>query len=223
MLTPTRNPADDQGQAKMSDRIRRFIDDQAPDTPCLIVDLDMVEQGYESLRRALPEATVFYAMKANPAPVLISRLADLGSNFDAASAGEVEQCLDLGIDPGRISFGSTVKKTRDIAHAHEAGIRLFAFDSEAELYKLATEAPGARVFCRFLMEGDGADWPLSKKFGCDLDMAGDLLLRASDLGLEPYGVSFHVGSQQRDIDQWGSRPGSSPRRSSPRWRTPASS
>ncbi|MEQ8698857.1 MAG: hypothetical protein RLT05_20160, partial [Bauldia litoralis] len=41
-----------------------------------------------------------------------------------------------------------------------------------------------------------------RKFGCDLDMAADLLTRARDRGLQPYGVSFHVGSQQTDPGQW---------------------
>jgi ornithine decarboxylase len=81
-------------------------------------------------------------------------------------------------------------------------VRLFAFDSLAELEKLAAAAPGARVFCRILMDGAGADWPLSDKFGCDGVMAAELLSRAAALGLEAAGVSFHVGSQQRQTGQW---------------------
>ncbi|MDJ0951996.1 MAG: type III PLP-dependent enzyme [Alphaproteobacteria bacterium] len=102
----------------------------------------------------------------------------------------------------RLSYGGTIKKQADIAYAHDQGVTLFAFDSATELEKLAAAAPGARVFCRILMEGDGADWPLSRKFGCEPEMARDLLLQAGDIGLEPYGVSFHVGSQQTDPEQW---------------------
>jgi ornithine decarboxylase len=126
----------------------------------------------------------------------------LGSNFDTASIFEVNQCLTLGIAPERLSFGNTIKKEADIAAAYRGGVRLFAFDSAAEVEKLARVAPGSRVFCRIVMTGEGADWPLGGKFGCSVEMAADLLVKARDLGLDPHGVSFHVGSQQRDLSQW---------------------
>ena len=73
---------------------------------------------------------------------------------------------------------------------------MFAFDSEPELRKLARSAPGARVYCRILVGNDGAEWPLSRKFGCEVEMARELMVQAGELGLDPYGLSFHVGSQQ---------------------------
>jgi len=187
---------------QMNEKIARFLVDQQPETPCLVVDLDIVADNYRTLRGAMPLADIFYAVKANPAPKILRVLSDLGSSFDGASIHEIERCLDAGIAAERLSFGSTIKKARDIAAARAHGVRLFAFDSAGELDKLAAEAPGARVFCRILMEGIGADWPLSDKFGCDVEMAAELLIEAARRGLEPYGVSFHVGSQQRDIDQW---------------------
>ncbi len=186
----------------MTDRIRRFLADKQPETPCLVVDLDVVEFNYRRMRELLPQAKIFYAMKANPANEVLGRLGKLGSNFDTASRGEIELCFGQGVGAERISFGNTIKKEKDIAWAHQNGVRLFAFDSEAELHKLARSAPGARVFCRVLVDCGGAEWPLSKKFGCAPDMARDLLKRANEMGLEAYGVSFHVGSQQTDLDQW---------------------
>jgi ornithine decarboxylase len=135
-------------------------------------------------------------------PEIVTRLAKLGSSFDTASIGEIDICLAQGIGPERLSFGSTIKKQRDIAAAFAKGVRLFAFDSEAELQKLVAAAPGAKVFCRVLMDCAGADWPLSRKFGCSPEMAADLLVRAKQLGLDAYGLSFHVGSQQTDVAQW---------------------
>src|SRR5690606_15406524 len=102
----------------------------------------------------------------------------------------------------RISYGNTIKKERDIARAHTLGIRLFAVDSKTEVEKIARAAPGARVFCRFLYDCAGAEWPLSRKFGCDPEMAVEVLDHARRLGLEPHGVSFHVGSQQRNVKSW---------------------
>ncbi|MEQ1863645.1 MAG: type III PLP-dependent enzyme [Micropepsaceae bacterium] len=186
----------------MPPKIARFLETASIPSPCLIVDVDMVEHHYRELTQALPAARIFYAVKANPADEIIARLNTLGSNFDTASLGEIDLCLKRGIAPERLSFGNTIKKQRDIAEAFAKGIRLFAFDSEAELQKLADSAPGAKVFCRILVDCSGAEWPLSRKFGCETAMAEDLLLRARNLGLDPYGISFHVGSQQTDLGQF---------------------
>jgi len=186
----------------MTTKIARYLNERRPDTPLLVVDLDVVAHNYRSLRRYLPIAEVFYAVKANPAREVLTLLAGMGSSFDTASRQEIEAVMAAGAPVERISFGNTIKKQRDIAWAFEKGVRLFAFDSEAELKKLAESAPGSKVFCRLLMTCEGADWPLSRKFGCEADMARELLVMARDLGLEPYGVSFHVGSQQTQLDQW---------------------
>ena len=180
----------------MTPKIAEYLRDSAPATPCLVVDVDRVEQNYRRLKEALPLARVYYAVKANPAAPILSRLTGLGSSFDAASWEEVEACLAAGAAPGAISFGNTVKKVSAIKAAHAAGVTMFAFDSEPELLKIAKHAPGARVYCRILVENKGAEWPLSRKFGCELDMARDLMVQARTLGLDPYGISFHVGSQQ---------------------------
>jgi len=186
----------------MTDRIARFLEEMKPPTPCLVVDLDVVEEAYATLKRVLPLARIFYAVKANPAAPILDRLTGLGSCFDTASRGEIEMCLAAGATADCISFGNTIKKQRDIAFAYEHGVRLYAFDSAAELQKLAEAAPGSKVFCRILVECEGAEWPLSRKFGCAPEMAVELLDQARSLGLEPYGVSFHVGSQQTDLGQW---------------------
>ena len=186
----------------MNKKIARFFAERSPETPCLVVDLDVIEDNYRRLTRLLPLARIFYAVKANPMPAVVERLAGLGSAFDTASRGEIDLVLGHGVAPDRISFGSTIKKQTDIAHAFARGVRLFAFDCEAELAKLAAAAPGARVFCRVLMDCPGADWPLSRKFGCSPEMAADLLVAARERGLDPYGLSFHVGSQQTDLAQW---------------------
>src|SRR5215472_6981625 len=195
----------------MSERIARFLAEQTPETPCLVVDLDLIGAAYEALRRYLPLAQIYYAVKANPATEIVAMLNRKGASFDVASRGETGLCLANGIAPDRLSFGNTIKKERDIAYAYQAGVRLFAFDSARELEKLARAAPGARVFCRILVPCDGAEWPLSRKFGCAPQMAAELLRQARDRGLEPYGVSFHVGSQQTDPGQWDHAVGSAAR------------
>ncbi|GAB3448338.1 type III PLP-dependent enzyme [Insolitispirillum peregrinum] len=182
----------------MTDRIREFLDTRHTEGPCLVVDLDVVRSNYLAFANALPDTRVFYAVKANPAPQVLSLLAQLGSCFDTASVPEIEMVLAAGATPDRISFGNTIKKERDIERAWMMGVTLFAFDSEAELLKIARSAPGSKVFCRILFDCEGAEWPLSRKFGCVPEMAVDLLEKAQRLGLKPHGVSFHVGSQQRN-------------------------
>ncbi len=186
----------------MTPKIARFLAEQQPPTPCLVVDLDRVEANYRALMRALPLARIYYAVKANPAASVLQRLVTLGSAFDAAGFEEIEACLAAGATPAAISFGNTIKKVSAIRSAHDAGISLFAFDSDEELTKLARHAPGARVYCRIRVENEGADWPLSRKFGTTVSHARDMMLRAGDLGLDPYGLSFHVGSQQTRTDSY---------------------
>jgi ornithine decarboxylase len=186
----------------MTERIREFLHNRREDGPCLVVDLDVVRENYQAFAKALPDTRVFYAVKANPAPELLALLASLGSCFDAASVTEIDLVLAAGATPDRISYGNTIKKERDIAAAFARGVRLFAVDCTAEVEKVARAAPGSRVFCRFLFDCAGAEWPLSRKFGCDPDMAVEVLEHAQRLGLDPYGVSFHVGSQQRRTQAW---------------------
>ena len=128
----------------MNEKIAHFLATRKPATPCLVVDLDIVADNYRALRDSLPQADIYYAVKANPAPEVLDRLVALGSHFDAASFAEIEFCLAAGAAPATLSFGNTVKKQRDIARAFERGVDLYTFDSEQELAKLAAAAPGAR-------------------------------------------------------------------------------
>jgi ornithine decarboxylase len=183
-------------------RVIDFLAARRPNGPCLVVDLEVVGQNYYAFEKAMPDSKIYYAVKANPAPEILRLLASLGSCFDTASVAEIEMAMDAGATADRISFGNTIKKERDIARAHELGINLFAVDAVEEVEKIARAAPGARVFCRVLTDGEGAEWPLSRKFGCAPSMAVDVLRHANALGLQAYGVSFHVGSQQVNLDAW---------------------
>ncbi|WP_339413870.1 type III PLP-dependent enzyme [Pseudomonas sp. EA_35y_Pfl2_R5] len=182
-------------------RMKAFADTQ--ETPFVVIDTAIISQAYDDLRAGFEFAKVYYAVKANPAVEIIDLLKDKGSSFDIASIYELDKVMSRGVSADRISYGNTIKKSKDIRYFYEKGVRLFATDSEADLRNIAKAAPGAKVYVRILTEGSTtADWPLSRKFGCQTDMAMDLLILARDLGLVPYGLSFHVGSQQRDISVW---------------------
>jgi len=188
-------------QRRLTEKLEQFLLTR-PQSPFLAVDLDVIQAKYRELCDHFPSATVYYAVKANPAPEVVALLVAIGASFDIASPSELDLCLELGVHPSRLSYGNTIKKGADIEYAFRRGVRRFAFDSEAELRKLGEYARGAAVMCRLQTTGENAGWPLSKKFGCDLEMASELLLMARDLGLRAIGLSFHVGSQQTDPTQW---------------------
>ena len=175
---------------------------EGKNTPFLVLDLKKVAANYDALKNNLPFASIFYAVKANPHPEIIRLLAKKGANFDIASIYEFNELLHLGISPDRISFGNTIKKSEDIAYFFKKGVRLYATDSTSDLKKIARNAPGSKVFFRLWVECVCSDWPLSKKFGAHPDVIFNLAIEAKKLGLVPYGLSFHVGSQQRDVEQW---------------------
>ena len=186
----------------MTERIREFLKNRKDEGPCVVVDLDVVRENYLTFARALADTRVFYAVKANPAPEILALLNGLGSSFDVASVAETQAVLATGCTPDRISYGNTIKKESEIAAAFRLGITLFAVDCEAEVEKVARAAPGARVICRIHCDGTGAEWPLSRKFGCEPEFAPDILEHARKLGLVPHGISFHVGSQQHNVEAW---------------------
>ncbi|MUT69685.1 type III PLP-dependent enzyme [Stutzerimonas frequens] len=182
-------------------KMKAFADQH--ETPFVVIDTETISKAYDDLRAGFEFAKVYYAVKANPAVEIIDLLRDKGSSFDIASIYELDKVMSRGVGAERISYGNTIKKSKDIRYFFEKGVRMFATDSEADLRNIAKAAPGSKVYVRILTEGSTtADWPLSRKFGCQTDMAMDLLILARQLGLVPYGISFHVGSQQRDISVW---------------------
>jgi len=192
---------DDYISSETFKRIQTFSEDK--ETPFLVVDSATVEKNLDDLKNGFPYANIYYAVKANPAVEVLALMRDKGINFDIASVYELDRVLSLGISPDRVSYGNTIKKSRDVRYFYDKGVRLYATDSEADIRNIAKAAPGSKIYVRILSEGTlTADWPLSRKFGCQPDMAMDLIILARDLGLVPYGISFHVGSQQRDIGAW---------------------
>lgn len=171
-------------------------------TPLFIVSRTLLLEQLVRFRKLLPRVEPFYAVKANPCPDVIRTLAEAGCGFDVASMPEIQWALDTGADPERLIFANTVKREPSIRYAAERGVRMMTFDSEYELTKIARHAPGARVLVRIKVPNVGSAVELSLKFGVDPADAVPLLIKAKKLGLEPCGVSFHVGSQCTDGDNY---------------------
>lgn len=171
-------------------------------TPYLRLDVETAIAKFRRLAAALPGTDIHYAVKANPEPALLAALHAAGSKFDVASPAEVDATLSVGASPSDLVHSNPVTRRSDLVLAAAQGVRLFVVDSLEETAKVASAAPGAAVLCRLVTSGEGSDWPLSCKFGCSTDQAVAVLHYASSVGLEAAGVSFHVGSQQRDPGAW---------------------
>ncbi|MEM4396661.1 MAG: type III PLP-dependent enzyme [Candidatus Woesearchaeota archaeon] len=173
-------------------------------TPLLVMDLEVVKENYMTLKKNIKNVEIYYAVKANSHENILKLLRDLGSNFDVASRGEIDKLLSLGVSPDRMSFGNTIKKLEDIEYAYKKGVRMFAVDAEMELEKIAKVAKGSKIYVRLSTNGmeEDADWPLTRKFGTSVEHCIKLVKYAKDLGLEPIGVSFHVGSQNYNPENW---------------------
>lgn len=171
-------------------------------TPYLATDLGLVENRYDSFCAALPQVATFYAMKCNPAPEILRTLAARGAGFEVASLGELRTLQAIGVDPAEVLYSNPVKPPAHIAQAHAAGLWRFSFNSAGELAKIAEHAPGAAVYVRLHVDDTDSVVPLSSKFGTDVKDAHDLLVLADRLGLQPYGVTLHVGSQCTAPGAW---------------------
>ena len=186
----------------MTNKCIRWLDKNKPLSPSMIFDLSKLKKNYSKLKKLYKNIELFYAIKANPHKKIIKLLNDVGSSFDCASLGEIKLCLASKVSVEKISYGSTLKKEKDIETAYKLGVNLYAFDSYEELWKIVKKAPGSKVFCRLMVPNGGAEWPLSNKFGCNYKEAERLILIAKRNGLNPIGVSFHVGSQQLLEETW---------------------
>lgn len=171
-------------------------------TPLLIIDLQGIKSRYLEIKYHFPQFKVYYAVKANDHIEILKTLAELGCGFEVASSQELEKVLSLGVRGDRIISSNPIKPPDFIDHCYKSGVNRFAIDSFTEVEKISKIAPRSRVYVRLVVPNEGSDWPLSKKFGVDVDMALDLLEYSQEKGLIPYGITFHVGSQCNNFRNW---------------------
>ena len=125
-------------------------------------------------------------------------LSALGTGFDCASKAEIDQVLNLGVDPSRIIYAQPCKTKSYVRYAAQRGVKQMTFDNADELYKTKALFPDAELFLRILTDDSASLCRLSLKFGASLDCAEELLRLAKELELNVVGVSFHVGSGASD-------------------------
>jgi len=184
----------------LGSRVRALI--KRHGTPLLVIDKHRLIEEYKRFRKLLPRVRLFYAIKSNPHPDIIKTLRDLGACYDVASEGEMRHVLNQGVRPDRIIFANTIKRPEALQFCKKTKINFVTFDNEPELYKIAKHAPGCRVLARLKVGNIGSIVELSLKFGADQDQIVPMLAKAKSLGLKPEGISFHVGSQCTNIENY---------------------
>lgn len=175
------------------------------DTPYRIFSYAVLKQNYLTIQQSIQNSRIYYAIKVESHPLLLQYLSSLGSGFDVASIGEIMMALEAGATPQEISYSNPVKKEKDIAKAYALGIRLFTADEFDEVDKIALHAPDAKIFIRLTISPDDSEhavYPMTSKFGAEPRKVMELLRNAVNKGLEPYGISFHVGSQCANKNSW---------------------
>lgn len=186
------------GEALAAERLQNLTHP----TPFLYMDLAVVSRQYQAFCRALPRVGIYYAIKCNPDTPLVRYILELGGHFEIASFPELEGLLSLGVKGNEVIFSNPVKIASHVQQAGQAGVYRFAFDSAAELEKIAARASGASVYLRLATTPAASTVPSEGKFGVDEEMGFELMQYAQKLDLIPYGIAFHVGSQMEDSHAW---------------------
>jgi ornithine decarboxylase len=171
-------------------------------TPFFFTSRGVLKHNYNIFNRLFDNSKVYYAVKANADTRILTYLAELGAGFEAASAYEIQALLDIGVDPAKIIYGTSVKPAQHIVFAVSNGVTRFAADSKEEVEKLARYAPSSKVFIRAIVDDTGSVFTFSERFGAPMETVKDLVLLTKRLELKTYGISFHVGSQATNENRW---------------------
>lgn len=179
-----------------------FLNGLELNEPTLVLDTEAIKKQYRRLCANLPAAKIYYAVKCNPEREILELLKSEGSNFEIASAKELDRLIAIGVKPSNVIFSNTVKIPSHITHTAQNGVERFAVDSPGELKKIAENAPGSQIYIRVQVSNHGSIIPLASKFGAHHDQVLSLATLALELGLTPVGLAFHVGSQAEDVQLW---------------------
>jgi ornithine decarboxylase len=183
-------------------RVRQALTERGYERPVLVVDSALIRRKVHRFAAALPGVRPHFAVKANPDPRVLAALRDEGAGFEIASPAELDALLALDVPAAEIFYSNPVKSRAQIAYAAERGVQWFVFDSVEELRKFAELKPDACLYLRIDAPNIGSDWPLAGKFGLGLDEVDPVIEEARRLRLDIAGVTFHVGSQCRNPENW---------------------
>ncbi len=180
----------------------KYVSSKNIKTPLLLIDREKVREKVSIIGKSIRNSKVFYAVKANPDVEVLKLLHKLDIGFEIASDGELNMLSSIGVKPDKIISSNPVKSLKFLKLICSYGINYFSYDSFDEVDKLARYSPHCNVYVRLSVPNEGSEWPLSNKFGVELDDALKLIIYAKKKGLVPVGITFHVGSQCTNIYNW---------------------
>jgi ornithine decarboxylase len=199
---PQENLFDTHPEVSLDFEIVRQAARQKYTRPFLILDTAIVRGKVRRFRAAMPRVRPHYAVKANPDRRVLKVLAQEGCGFEIASIAELDLLLALGVPAAEVFYSNPVKSRESIAYAAARGVEWFVVDSADELRRVFETRRDAKIYLRIATPNIGSDWPLSGKFGAGAGDARDIVASAAKLGADLAGVTFHVGSQCRNPENW---------------------
>ncbi|CAH0992332.1 Lysine/ornithine decarboxylase [Sinobacterium norvegicum] len=170
--------------------------------PSIEIDRAILRRQARRFCRAMPRVEPHFAVKANPHPAVLATLAEEGVFFEIASKKELDTLLDMGADSENIFYSNPIKSAQYIQYAAAKGVCWFVVDSVEEVEKIADLVPQAKLYLRLHTSNKGSLIELSSKFGAFDEEADAIIERATALGVDLCGVTFHVGSQCCNSDNW---------------------
>ena len=199
---PQENLFDTHPEVSLDFEIVRQAARQKYTRPFLILDAAIVRGKIRRFRAAMPRVRPHYAVKANPDRRVLKVLIQEGAGFEIASTAELDLLLALGVPAAEVFFSNPMKSRESIAYAAAKGVEWYVVDSLDELRRVHEVKPDAKQYLRIATPNIGSDWPLSGKFGAGVSDAREIVAAAAKLGVDLAGVTFHVGSQCRNPENW---------------------
>lgn len=170
--------------------------------PFLLVDSDIIRQKTRRFKAAMPRVNPHYAVKANPDERVLKTLIEEGAGFEIASIAELDLLLSIGVPAAEIFYSNPMKSRAYLEYAAAKGVEWYVLDSIEELRKIFSVKPDAKMYLRIDTPNIGSDWPLAGKFGTHLGDINEIIQEAASLKADLAGVTFHVGSQCRNPQNW---------------------
>lgn len=173
-------------------------------TPSLLFSLSRIKKNYREIKDSIKDVEVFYAVKANDHPKILQTLIQEESSFEISSLNELKSLLKFKVPPSKIACLNPIKSPELLVEMNKNEIEVMAFDSFEEVDKIAKYAPRSKVVLRISVNNEGSDWPLTRKFGVDAAEAVPFMKYAERHKVQPIGITFHVGSQCLNKNNWSS-------------------
>jgi len=194
-------------RAELERLIRDQVANYAPLTrsyvdPMLVISERKLRDNARRFMAALPRVRPHFAVKANPDPRVLAIFKQEGTCFEVASIAELDAMRDLGVEMDTVFYSNPIKSPASVKHAAGLGVQWYVVDSPEEVVKIGKIKQDAKLYLRIDVSNEGSVWPLSGKFGASKCGADAVIEQAAALGMAITGITFHVGSQCINTNNW---------------------